>query len=418
MPDRRAAKLLCLALLCLVAYGRSLTLPLFQDDYPMIADAQRYGPASGFAALVRDGWPLPRATIYWLSYVLWMLFGPRPVAYHMTSLAIHIANTFLLWWICRSWAPMRSAALYAAAFFAVHEGHQEAVMWFSSAGELLMFTFGAAALFCWRNAVNARHSDVWAMGSFLLYCMALFSKESAFVFLPLFLLVTPVSEWRFTSRLLLPHFAAALAVAVFIVSTRGQSFRFSDGSFSLHAPFWITWTNSYVRLLWIWGWIAGVWLIFRTGPSLRRHAVPALVWVGIALIPYSFLTYMHRIPSRQVYLASAGLAMLVGLAMAHLLNLNRRIAMAVGAVIVLHNAGYLWTRKHEQFLERAAPTEALISLARKTEGPIWVRCFPGPRIVAEQAVRLATGRSPETLLWNDASHPPLGPVTTFCNERR
>ena len=43
----------------------------------------------------------------------------------------------------------------------------------------------------------------------------------------------------------------------------------------------------------------------------NRPAV-ALVWMGLALVPYSFLTYSTQIPSRQTYLASAGLALLAG----------------------------------------------------------------------------------------------------------
>ena len=93
---------------------------------------------------------------------------------------------------------------------------------------------------------------------------------------------------------------------------------------------------------------------------------------------------------------------------------RRWVVAALVALVALHNIGYIWTRKHEQFLERAAPTEQLISLARRTDGPIWVQCFPRPRIVAEEAVRLATGRLPRTLLWNTAGQPPAEPVAPFC----
>ena len=44
----------------------------------------------------------------------------------------------------------------------------------------------------------------------------------------------------FLSSCQLGNTLAALALAG-VAATSGYSFRFSDGSFSLHAPFWITW---------------------------------------------------------------------------------------------------------------------------------------------------------------------------------
>ena len=123
--------------------------------------------------------------------------------------------------------------------------------------------------------------------------------------------------------------------------------------------------------------------------------------MGIALVPYSFLTYSTQIPSRQVYLASAGLAMLVGLALAP--YQGRRVAAALLALMLVHNTAYLWTKKRAQFEQRAAPTDRLIDFARRTPGAIWVQCFPLPPIVATEAVRLAGGRSPASLVWSAAA---------------
>jgi hypothetical protein len=51
-------------------------------------------------------------------------------------------------------------------------------------------------------------------------------------------------------------------------------------------------------------------------------------------------------------------------------------------------------------VERAAPTDQLVGFARRTPGAIWIQCFPLPAIVADEAVRLATGRSPSDLVWS------------------
>ena len=385
--------------MALVAYAPSLTIPLIADDYPNLSQALTYGAPAGIGTLLHDAQFRLRATSYWAMYGLWHVAGPAPAVYRATSLALHIANTWLLFFVVAAWPRMRPAAFWAAAFFAVHEGHQEAVMWFSAISELLMFFFGMASLWCWRKASDSA-MPAWLkeMAGVVLFALALLSKESAIFLIPLFVVSVDPSEWRRRLPRLAPHVALVLLAVASIAESRSNSFRFHDGSFSLHAPFWLTWPHSFARLLWIWGWPAVAVLFIFGDARLRRAAVSALAWIGIALVPYSFLTYSTQIPSRQVYLASAGLALLVGLAMTKVQG--RRFAAALFVLMLLHNTVYLWTKKRAQFVERAAPTSELIGFIRRTPGPIWVQCFPLPPIDAEEAVRLATGRSPADLVWS------------------
>jgi hypothetical protein len=413
--SRRAIELFCIAVLCVIAYAPSLTIPLLEDDYPNLSMARVYGPLTGAPALFHDGISRSRATSYWVFYALWQSWHLNPVAYHSVSLLLHIVNTWLVYFIAMAWPPMRSAALWAGAFFAVHEGHQEAVMWFSAINELLMFVFGAAALLCWmlasRREGGAEQTYGWLQfAGVALFALALLSKESAVIFLPLFLLTVPFKEWPRAMVRLIPYCVLAAISIASIASTRAYSFRFSDGSFSLHAPFWITWPHSFFRLLWIWGFIAGAVLLWRK----QRIPVLPLVWIGVALVPYSFLTYSTEIPSRQVYLASVGLALLFGLAIARLPARPVWIAAMI-AVMLIHNIAYLWIKKRGQFLERAAPTEQLIALARRTDGLIRVRCFPRPMAIAEEAVRLAIA-PPEKVLWSETSEHPS--AADFCYQGR
>jgi len=237
----------------------------------------------------------------------------------------------------------------------------------------------------------------------------------------LFLLVTPLDDWRrrfFGSVVrLAPYGLLAAAVVASIFATRAYSFRFSDGSFSLHAPFWLTWPRNYFRVLWIWGIPAAAAVWMARDRTLRAAGWAALAWIGIGLAPYSFLTYSSQIPSRQTYLASAGLAMLAGLAMAWWstrLPARRTAVAAVATVVLLHNVGYLWTKKRTQFLERAAPTDQLIALARTTAGPIWVRCFPRNGFIAEEAVHLGAGFPPSNLVWSEAEALRRQATAEFC----
>lgn len=392
-------QLLFLAAVALLAYAPSLTIPLISDDYPNLWQALNYGAPAGFGALLHDAVFRLRATSYWAMYGLWQVAGLTPAVYHAASLALHIANSWLVFFVAAAWPRMRPGACWAAVFFAVHEGHQEAVMWFSAINELLMFLFGMASLWCWRGTPDGE-KPAWLreLAGVVLFALALLSKESAIFLLPLFVLSVDPGQWRSRLPRLAPHLVLVLLVLASIAQSRSNSFRFTDGSFSLDAPFWLTWPHSFARLLWIWGWPAVLVLFVFGDARLRRGALAALAWIGVALVPYSFLTYSTQIPSRQVYLASAGLAFLVGLALAK--YEGRRFAAALLALMLLHNTVYLWTKKRAQFVERAAPTDQLISFARRTPGAIWVQCFPLPAFVAEETLRLATGRSPSDLVWS------------------
>jgi hypothetical protein len=394
---RPSTRLALLALLCCVAYVPLLRIPLIEDDYPSLAQAQTLGAPSHVWDLLFHSAFQARATSVWSMYLLWKAFALTPWVYHLASLLLHIVNTWLVYGICRGRTGMRQAAFWAAAFFAVAEGHQEAVMWFTAINELWMFLFGAAALLCW---MHGRKLGI------LLFALALLSKESAVIFLPLFLLAAPGRRnWR--------DWAPYVALATLMTGSifLGRSFRFSDGSFSLHAPFWITWPRGFGRVLWIWGWIAALLIWFRGDVKQKRSALFAGAWIIVALLPYIFLTYSTEIPSRQTYLASVGLAMLVGLAFS---TLDRRAATAALAVAILaHNVGYVWVKKRAQFLERAAPTEQLISLAKTTQGPIWVKCFPRVPWIAEEAVHLGAGKPASTVVWKQ----PDAPAAVFCYQK-
>jgi hypothetical protein len=404
-------KLLLLAALCLVAYAPALNLPLMEDDFPNISQALAFG--SPLAPLANPVFRL-RTTSYWAMLALYRNFHVAPVPYHIASLLLHIANTWLLYFALLGWPRTRAAAIWAAGFFAVHEGHQEAVMWFSAINELLQFFFGGLALVLYMRGRR------WLAPSLACFALALVSKESAVIFVAFFAVAmwrTPPPAKLFTWTIL-PYLALAGLAAASVAATRSYSFRFADGSFSLSAPFWITWPRGFARLLWIWGWIAlAILALKRRDAAIREAALSALTWTGIALLPYSFLTYSTQIPSRQTYLASAGLAVLFGLAMAQLFAQGargRRFAAALAIAALLHNVGYLWIRKLPQFMVRAQPTEQLIRMARETHGPVWVQCFPQAQLTAREAIRLGAGLPPEQMIWSPREAEARKPAAVFC----
>ena len=403
-------QLLVITGLAVLAYAPVVNLPLMEDDYPNVAQALDFGSA---AAPLADPIFRVRATSYWMMSALYRGFHLSPLAWHAASLLLHIANAWLLYFALLAWPGTRTAALWAAGFFAIHEGHQEAVMWFSAVNELLQFLFGGLALLFW---MYGRRSIAFCL---VCFALALLSKESAVVFLLLFGFAM-IGRPRMSPSWTLLLYAALAAVAVAsVLVTRSYSFRFSDGSFSMHAPFWITWPRGLFRLLWVWGFVAGAVIVWRWRESNCRAALATLVWMSIGLLPYSFLTYSTQIPSRQTYLASAGLAALFGLAMARLWDGGagaRKIAVALAVIACVHNVGYLWIRKRPQFLARAQPTEKLIRMAREKGGPILVECFPLARITAESALRLGAGMPASDVLWKDGRG--RQPAAVFCDMTR
>ncbi len=422
MSRTHAAVLLIVAALCLLAYAPLFTQPLLQDDYPNIEMARVYGPVSGWPGMLADGIFRYRATFWILTYWTDRLFGGAPAAFYSVALGLHILCCWLVYalgaWRVIGW---RVSAV-AAAFFAVYEGHQEAVMWYSAIPESLQFLFGVASLICWVRFVEKGAGRLWYAASLVLFALALGSKESAVVFAALLLLPLWLRgrSWRGLA-LWIPFAAMAGAETLMVAASSDYSFRFRDGSFSPTAPFWITLPVSFGRLLWVWGALSLAAVIVLRAKHFRRLSIAAVTWIPIALLPYSFLVYMHRIPSRQIYVASLGLAWISAAgfwAVYARLYFHRKLVTAALIAIVLGvNIGYLWTRKRQQFLQRAAPTEALVALSRKTNGPIYMRCYPGPPLVYEAALRLRRGASAPPLLWKQNPAAPSA-AAEFCWEKR
>jgi hypothetical protein len=181
----------------------------------------------------------------------------------------------------------------------------------------------------------------------------------------------------------------------------------------------MTLPRSALRLFWFWGLASLAALaVWRVRSRMRLVAV-AGAWVAITLLPYSFLTYMPRVPSRHLYLASVGLALVVAAAFWAAAERWRRRPWAIGALaalMVTHNCAYLWTHKREQYIRRAAPVEGLIDFSRQQNGRIEVRCFVYGETVARHAIEIGAGKPPGLLVWNPGG-PPTGD-SAFCDETR
>jgi hypothetical protein len=383
-----------LAALSVIAYYRALGLPFISDDYLQIALARQWGPMSGWPQVAADPLYRCRETSLILTYWTERLFGLNVAAFNWSSVLLHVACTWMVFalgsWRLIGW---RVAAI-AAGFFAVYEGHQEAVMWYAAIPELLVFFFSLAGLLAWIAWAQSEWKGVWLPALTLgCYVLALFSKESGVALAGLVSVVTVVERggrrawmwWSVLVALAGVYFWSALAAS-------STHLHFNDGTFSLRAPFWKTMALSSGRLFWFWGMAAVIALCRWRAVSCWKLGAVAAAWIVITFLPYSFLTYMPRVPSRHTYFASAGLALLVGAWLWTWWQQRQwggRWAVATVAVVMMaHNCGYIWTRKQRQFEERARPTAALTEYGRKFSGPVPVRCFPYAMVLAELTLEI------------------------------
>lgn len=123
------------------------------------------------------------------------IFKTNPAGYHGVNLAFHILNAFLVYLIAScvlhknegGESHVKTFPLIAALLFALHPANAEPVTWVAAIGEL-SFTFFFLLAFYLFILNSQRKVFVFYIASLIIYSIALFSKETATVIAPLFLL--------------------------------------------------------------------------------------------------------------------------------------------------------------------------------------------------------------------------------------
>lgn len=175
-----------LFLLTLMVYAVTLPGSFFPDDVVIIKQNRLVEHLDFLAIFTTDYWgagensglyrPLPI-----LSFALnRQILGPSPLGHLLVNLLLHTLVTWLLYiFLIRINVPVR-AAWAAAAIFAVHPIHGEAVAELVGRSELLAATFGLMTLLLARSSHRFA-----AQGAVLSFLAALLSKESAVTLLVL-----------------------------------------------------------------------------------------------------------------------------------------------------------------------------------------------------------------------------------------
>ena len=150
--------------------------------------------------------------------------GLKPFWYNLTSLLLHVLNAWMVFFL-GAWRRIGwKVSSAAACFFAIHEGQQEAVVWYSALPELLVVFFVLACVLFWilRYEFPDR-ARLWYAASLVAFVLALASKESGVAAVGLLALVglRENEGWRRGLKLLAPF--ASLALLYFVADYAGRS---------------------------------------------------------------------------------------------------------------------------------------------------------------------------------------------------
>ncbi len=155
--------------------------------------------SSGYWAGIPEGGRLYRPLVTTSYAVNYALGGLQPFGYHLTNLLLHLVASLLLYRIALRLFCHQEGAWVAAALFAVHPLHTEAVTGIVGRAELFAALF---FLLAWWWDLEHRGRLRYLAGAFAAFGLALISKEHA-VALPLVLVLSDLyvaknrdTQWR------------------------------------------------------------------------------------------------------------------------------------------------------------------------------------------------------------------------------
>jgi tetratricopeptide (TPR) repeat protein len=221
--------ILPLALLALLPYGNTITTGFTFDDEPDIRN--NTAVTAGIDPLQILATPIFPGDLYRPFTVLTFAINERlapgaPAPFHAVNVVLHAAVTIFVFATARRVFKRTRVAVIAAALFAVHPVHTEAVTSIVGRAELLVALFGLITLLSAASADQPRpplHAAALRALSLTSFFLALLSKENAATILPLLMLFrialrrdALVSGLRREIRSLdwLPY---ALCIAVFLL---------------------------------------------------------------------------------------------------------------------------------------------------------------------------------------------------------
>jgi protein O-mannosyl-transferase len=414
----RARAIILLALLAMLVYANALQTGFTFDDEPDIR--QNHAVTGGVDWVEIFATPLPPGDLYRPFTVLTFAINERwapgnTVAYHAVNVLLHGVVTVLVFLLAlRLFDGVRPAAL-ATVLFAVHPIHTEAVTSLVGRAELLAALFGLLALLSapplemGERGVRLRRQAA----SLVCFVLALLSKESALVILPLiplFRIACRREPWRggawkeVRSLDWVPYALCAGAVLalralvvgglqVNTVTPLDNPLAFVPASIRVRSAVGVLWdyftllnfplvlgadySFAQVPIVASWAdprWLGGLGLLLGAAVVLVRDRCAGTTFAVALAAGALSLTSNILFPigtvkgERLLYLPSVGWVLIAAYALDHLLRHERyrRLAAGICLTVIACFAGRTWARNWDwtdnptlyRSLVRSAPNSA------------------------------------------------------------
>jgi protein O-mannosyl-transferase len=205
---RESLRIALLLTIVAVTYGNTLRNEFTMDDgVYILRNAQVTQPSVRGLFTANKTSNVFRPVTFATLALNWRIGGARPFGFHIFNLILHAAATLLLYLLLQALLgaspPAEAVAFAAALVFAVHPLHTEAVTSVVGRAEVLAAGFLFAG---WILHLNDQQ-----VPALVCFVLALLSKESAIVFLPL-VLVGDYARGEWKPRLRYALMAAATVV--------------------------------------------------------------------------------------------------------------------------------------------------------------------------------------------------------------
>ncbi len=201
-----------LAVLVILTYGHTVFFQeyTYLDDYYLIVEFQPLLRDPGYLlkAFTEDVFHRNQAGIYYrpvLSLSLMLdanIGGTNPSMFHSTNIVLHLVVTILVMKLLTRFGLQRRFAFFSSLLFAVHPALAQTVVWIPGRNESLLAIFVLSTLLALLR-FQATRLLRWLFLSLLFFLLALFTKETALMLIPL---LAAILVWKSTPRLLAAHF--------------------------------------------------------------------------------------------------------------------------------------------------------------------------------------------------------------------
>ncbi len=316
------------------AFWRTLHSYFLSDDFVLLKHARSFHGVFRplFTTGGGDGFFRP---IGYLSLALTSAWaGASPVLWHATALSLHIANAVLVYMLGLVLGRSRLAAIFAATLFAIHGTRPEVAVWIAGRFDLLSTFFVLCGLlFFIRSETEAAPVGyVYAFASLTFMILAILTKESAYVF-PFLLVLLLVLEGQWSWRRL------DGVISFFLVAAALFAYRWIlfGGIGGLSFP--INWNKEPAKVLQVLV-VAYILSVVRLA-FVRTYRAALLFALGFVLV--SALPPLHLLligpdlgKSRLLYLPSIGFCLLLALAVDALRGRVRYVLS--GLILAFHAA--------------------------------------------------------------------------------